>query len=175
MKLLHAESGVALRKIRVEDGERLVALANNPKVANNLRDDFPHPYTLEDAEQFITNAQAANPTLRFCIEKNGVYVGNIGIHPQQDVYQKNAEIGYFIGEPYWGQGIASQAVKMIVEYGFRQLDFHRIFAGVFSYNMASAKVLEKAGFSFEGASVEAVYKNGELYDELRYAIINPNH
>lgn len=175
MKLIHASSGVALRKIQVEDRDQLVKLANNPKVANNLRDDFPHPYTVEDADHFIKHAQAANPTLRFCIEKDGVYVGNIGIHPQEDVYKRNAEIGYFIGEPFWGQGIASQAVKMIVDYGFQQLDYHRIFAGVFSYNSASKKVLENAGFTFEGASRDAIFKNGELYDELRYAIINPNH
>ncbi|MDB2656417.1 GNAT family N-acetyltransferase [Crocinitomicaceae bacterium] len=175
MKLLHSESGVALRKIQVEDRERLVVLANNPKVANNLRDDFPHPYTIEDADQFIMHAQAASPTLRFCIEKDGLYVGNIGIHPQEDIYLRNAEIGYFIGEGHWCQGIASQAVKMIVDYGFQQLDYHRIFAGVFSYNIASKKVLENAGFEYEGASIEAVYKNGEFFDELRFAIINPNH
>ena len=175
MKLIHASSGIALRKIQIEDRERLVTLANNPKVANNLRDGFPHPYTLEDADQFIENAQAASPTLRFCIEKEDVYVGNIGIHPQDDIYRRNAEIGYFIGEPYWGQGIASQAVKIIVDYGFQQLDYHRIFAGVFSYNLASKKVLENAGFTFEGASIDAVFKHGKLYDELRYAIINPSH
>lgn len=175
MKLLHPPSGVALRKIRIEDRERLVHLANNPNVAGNLRDDFPHPYTIEDADHFIHHAQAANPTLRFCIEKNDVYVGNIGIHPQEDIYRKSAEIGYFIGEEYWGQGIASQAVKMIVAYGFEQLDYHRIQAGVFAYNIASKKVLESAGFFYEGAAVDAVFKNGEYYDELKFGKINPKH
>jgi len=172
---MHTPTGVALRKIQVEDRERLVELANNPNIANNLRDDFPHPYTIEDADHFIKHAQSAQPTLRFCIEKDGIYVGNIGIHPQEDIYRRSAEIGYFIGEPHWGQGIASQAVKMIVEYGFQQLNYHRIFAGVFSYNQASKKVLEKAGFTYEGASIQAVYKGGELFDELRFAVINPNH
>ncbi len=175
MKLIHPTGGVALRKIKFEDRERLVSLANNPNVANNLRDDFPHPYTIDDADQFIKHARSAEPTLRFCIEKDGLYVGNIGLHPQEDVYKRNAEIGYFIGEDFWGQGIASQAVQLIVAYGFEQLDFHRIFAGVFSYNSASKKVLENAGFTFEGASIEAVYKNGELHDELRYAKLNPQH
>jgi RimJ/RimL family protein N-acetyltransferase len=175
MKLVHSESGIVLRTIQFKDRERLVFLANNPKVANNLRDDFPHPYTIEDAEHFIKHAQAADPALRFCIEKEGVYVGNIGVHPQEDIYQRSAEIGYFIGEPFWGQGIATQAVKLIVEYGFHQLDYHRIFAGVFAYNGASRKVLENAGFQFEGASIDAIYKNGKFYDELRFARINPNH
>ncbi|MCR9172349.1 MAG: GNAT family N-acetyltransferase [bacterium] len=174
MKLHHQGSGVALRKVQIEDRDQLVFLANNAKIANNLRNDFPHPYTIEDADNFIKSAQEADPTLRFCIEKDGVYVGNIGIHPQQDIYQKNAEIGYFIGEPYWGQGIASQAVKMIVAYGFEQLRYHRIYAGVFSYNTASKKVLENAGFTYEGSATESVYKNGQIFDELRYAILNPN-
>ncbi len=175
MKLLHTPSGVALRKIQKEDRKTLVALANNPKVANNLRDDFPHPYTLEDADHFIYHAQKAHPTKRFCIEKNGIYVGNIGLHPQEDIYKMSAEIGYFIGEEYWGQGIVTEAIKLIVAYGFNQLDLHRIFAGVFSYNHASKKALENVGFQFEGTSKDAVFKNGTYYDELRYSLINPNH
>lgn len=102
MKLLHPQSGVALRKIQIEDRERLAHLANNPNVANNLLDDFPHPYSIEDADQFIKHAQAASPTLRFCIEKDGEYVGNIGLHPKEDVYKRSAEIGYFISEEHWG-------------------------------------------------------------------------
>lgn len=172
MKLIHAQSGVALRKIQKEDAETLVSLANNVKIAQNLRDGFPSPYTFDDALKFIDDAQSVQPTKRFCIEKDGIYVGNIGLHPQDDIYRMNAEIGYFIGEPYWGQGIATQAVKMITAYGFNQLNIHRIFAGVFSYNDASRKVLENAGFEFEGRSKEAVYKKGKYYDELRYAILN---
>lgn len=175
MKLIHTPSGVAIRKIQQEDRETLVALANNTNIANNLRDDFPHPYTQDEADLFIQHAQSAHSTKRFCIEKDGIYVGNIGLHPQEDVYQMSAEIGYFIGEPYWGKGIATQAVKIIVDYGFDQLDIHRIFAGVFSYNKASKKVLENAGFEFEGISKDAIYKNGVFYDELRFARINPNH
>lgn len=175
MKLLHSPSGVALRKIQYEDRETLVALANNPNIADNLLDDFPHPYTLEDADQFIHQAQKAEPTKRFCIEKNGVYVGNIGLHSQEDIYRMSAEIGYFIGEPHWGQGIASQAIKLIVAYGFEQLDIHRIYAGVFDYNEASKKALLNAGFHCEGTSKDAVYKNDTFYDEIRYSLINPKH
>lgn len=175
MKLIHAPSGVALRKIQHEDRRTLVTLANNPNIAYNLRDDFPHPYSLEDADHFIYHAQKASPTKRFCIEKNGTYVGNIGLHPQEDIYQKSAEIGYFIGEPFWGQGIGSEAVKLMVAYGFEQLNFHRIFAGVFSYNEGSKRILEKAGFSFEGSAKDAVFKNGVFYDEWRFGIINPKH
>ena len=175
MNLVDTTTGISLRRILESDRGRLATLANNPNIACNLRNDFPHPYTLEHADKFIENASTATPTLRFCIEKNSLYVGNIGLHPQEDIYERNAEIGYFIGEPHWGQGIATQAVKLIVNYGFKELDIHRIFAGVFSYNSASRKVLENAGFIFEGASKDAVYKNGKYHDELRFAIINPNH
>ena len=175
MQLVHTSSGVSLRRIQSSDRNRLVSLANNPNIACNLRNDFPHPYTLDHADEFIENARAATPTLRFCIEKDALYVGNIGLHPKEDIYKRNAEIGYFIGEPHWGQGIATEAVKLIVDYGFEELDIHRIFAGVFAYNSASRKVLENAGFEFEGASKDAVFKNGNYFDELRFAIINPNH
>jgi len=169
MKLTHKPTGVALRQIQKEDANALVSLANNTKIALNLRDGFPSPYTLDDAMKFIDDAHSVQPTTRFCIEKNGVYVGNIGLHPQDDIYRMNAEIGYFIGEPFWGQGIATQAVKMMTVYGFDQLNIHRIFAGVFSFNEASKKVLINAGFTFEGVSKDAIFKEGLFYDEFRYA------
>jgi RimJ/RimL family protein N-acetyltransferase len=97
MELHDNDSGISLREFTMEDREVLVSLANNANIANNLRDGFPHPYTLEAADQFINEARASNPTTRFCIEKNGVYVGNIGLHPNTDIYRMNAEIGYFIG------------------------------------------------------------------------------
>ncbi|MFK7786531.1 MAG: GNAT family N-acetyltransferase [Crocinitomicaceae bacterium] len=172
MKLIDEHTGISLREFRSEDKARLIELANNANIANNLRDGFPHPYTLEAAEQFIKDSQSSNPTTRFCIEKDGVYVGNIGLHPDTDIYRMNAEIGYFVGEPYWGKGIASQAVKLMVTYGFDHLNVHRIGGGVFSYNVASAKVLENAGFEYEGKLKQAVFKNGVFYDELRYGIVS---
>lgn len=174
MKLIDEHSGVTLRKFQTEDRERLMILANNENISNNLSDGFPSPFTLEAADKFISESRAADPLTRLCIEKNGVYVGNVGLHPRSDIYRMSAEIGYFIGEPYWGQGIASQAIKMMVKYGFGQLNIHRIEAGVFSYNIASAKALENAGFVFEGTAKGSIFKNGSYYDELKYGIVNPN-
>lgn len=171
MELTDNQTGITLREFTREDRDALVSLANNRKIADNLRDGFPHPYTLENADIFIEDAQSWNPPRRFCIEKNGAYVGNIGLHPNTDIYRMNAEIGYFIGEPFWGQGIASQAVKMMVAYGFEHLNLHRIEAGVFSYNVASAKVLENAGFQLEGTAKESIFKNGKFWDELKYGIV----
>lgn len=171
MRITSSDHTISLRTLEPGDVQNVVSLANNPKIAANLRDAFPHPYTEKDAEAFIEAARSANPPFRFAIEKDGHYVGNIALHVQDDVYQKSAEIGYFVGEPYWGQGIGTEAVKLIVDYGFTTLGVQRIFAGVFSTNPASARLLEKAGFSFEGASKNAVFKNGVLCDELRYAIL----
>ena len=164
---------ITLRPFREEDLESIQKLGNNPTIASNLRDGFPHPYTMEDAKLFLELAMNADPINRFAILENDVHVGNIGLHLQTDIYRKSAEIGYFVGEPYWNRGIATEAVKLIVEYGFREWDINRIFAGVFSYNLASARVLEKAGFVYEGTFKNAVTKNGESWDEIRYAILKP--
>ncbi len=162
---------VRLRHFVPGDAEHLAEIANNPKIAANLRDGFPSPYTLEDAQKYIADAMTANPTIRFAIEWNGEHVGNVGIFPGDDIYRLSAEIGYFVAEPYWGKGIATEAIKQIVEYGFSSLGMVRIYAGVFEYNPASMKVLEKCGFQKEGIARKALIKNGKIWDEHRYAIV----
>jgi RimJ/RimL family protein N-acetyltransferase len=113
---------------------------------------------------------AANDTGIFAIDIDGVAVGSIGITPQTDVREKNAEIGYWLAEPFWGQGIATRAVIQLVEYGFKTYDITRIFACTFSTNPASQRVLEKAGFVCEARLKDAMYKNGIFMDELIYAV-----
>ncbi len=165
---------VKLRPFRLEDAPRLTELANNIKIAENLRDGFPHPYTLADAEIFIKMCLNQNPTQAFAIEYNGEYVGNIGVHPEKDVYRKSAEIGYFLGEPFWGKGIMTDAVKQMVEYGFENLDIVRIHTGIFEYNIASQRVLEKCGFKKEAVFEKAIFKKNQLWNEVRYALLK-NH
>jgi RimJ/RimL family protein N-acetyltransferase/SAM-dependent methyltransferase len=160
---------VTLRKFRRSDSCRMAQLANNEKISINLRDAFPFPYTVDDAEKFIDMCFRQKPTQIFAIEYQGEYVGNIGINRQTDVYSKSAELGYFIGEPYWNRGITARAVKLICEYGFRHLDVVRIYSGVFEYNKPSQRVLEKCGFQLEAILRSAVYKKGKIYDEYRYA------
>jgi [ribosomal protein S5]-alanine N-acetyltransferase len=164
-------SSVKLRPFRLEDAPRLAELANNIKIAVNLRDGFPHPYSLADAENFIKMCMSQNPTQAFAIEYNGEYAGNIGLHPETDVYRKSAEIGYFLGEPYWGKGIMTEAVKQMVEYGFANLDIVRIHTGIFEYNVASQRVLEKCGFKKEVVFEKAIFKNNRLWNEVRYALL----
>jgi len=166
-----ADFNIKLRKLFPDDKYRLAELANNKKISINMRDAFPHPYTLEDAEKFITASNGKDPQEVFAIEYNGEYVGNIGLHKANDVYRKSAEIGYFLGEPFWNKGIMTKVVELICEYGFRELDIVRIHTGVFEYNKASRRVLTKCGFVKEGVFKSALYRNGKIYDEIRFARI----
>jgi len=162
---------VTLRPFRPEDKERLAELANNERISINLRDGFPSPYTTDDAGRFIEMAMATVPVQLFAIEYQGEYVGNIGLHKRNDVYRLSAEIGYFLGEAYWHKGIMPRAVKLICDYGFRELDIIRIDTGVFEYNTASQRVLEKCGFVKEAVFKNSVIKKGKICDEIRYALI----
>ncbi len=162
-------NNVILRNLRHDDIPRLAELANNKKISINLRDGFPNPYTIEDAESFIKMINKQNPKTTFAIEYKGEYVGNIGLILGTDVYKKSAEIGYFLGEPYWNKGIMTKAVDLITEYGFNQFDIVRIYTGVFEYNLSSQRVLEKCGFTKEAVFIKAVYKGDKLWDEIRYA------
>jgi RimJ/RimL family protein N-acetyltransferase len=161
-----------IRKLRSTDAEQIALLMNNKKIWDNIRDFVPFPYTQEDGDDFIALCLKEDPVRTFAIEVDGILVGVIGLILQQDIYRKTAELGYWIGEPYWNKGYASKAISLIVEYGFNELHLMRIFSGVFDYNKASQRVLEKAGFTFEGIFEKAIIKNEKIIDEYRYAIIN---
>jgi RimJ/RimL family protein N-acetyltransferase len=147
----------------------MARIANNEKITRNLRDGFPHPYTDDDAREFIDKCLALDPPAIFAIEYKGEYAGNIGLSPGTNVYRKSAEVGYFIGEEYWNRGIVTKALALITDYGFGQLDLVRIHTGVYEHNLASQRVLEKCGFVKEGVFRKAVYKKGEFLNEVRYA------
>lgn len=159
-----------LRPFTINDLDSLVKYANNPKIANNLTDKFPYPYTRENGKMFIEFATKNTPTNIFAIDINGEACGGIGIHPQEDVHRKNAELGYWLAEPFWGNGIIPKAIIQIVEYGFMNFDINRIFARPYGTNTASQRVLEKAGFTLEARLEKTLFKNGEFKDELIYAV-----
>jgi RimJ/RimL family protein N-acetyltransferase len=161
---------IRIRPFTWEDLEAMVYHANNPKVAEKLTDAFPSPYTLEDGKAFFERILQQDPPEVLAIEVDGKVVGNIGIHPQSDVNRLNAELGYFIGEEYWGKGIATEAIKLMVNYAFEHFDLQRIFARPFGTNLASQKVLQKAGFVLETRIPGILIKNGNLEDELFYGI-----
>jgi len=163
---------VKLREFRETDKITLTSLCNNKKIHDNLRDMLPFPYLETDAEYFINLCQNENPKANLAIEFKGEFAGVIGLGLQTDVYKISAEIGYWLGEPYWGKGIATHAVGLMVNYGFSQLGLVRLFSSVFDYNKASLRVMEKAGFQLEGIFRKAVLKNGNLCDEYRFAKLN---
>jgi RimJ/RimL family protein N-acetyltransferase len=163
---------VKLRALHVSDKSQLAKLANNRKIWDNLRDSFPNPYSEGDAELFINLTTEENPKQNFAIEYAGDLCGVIGLIIQNDVYRKSAEIGYWIGEAFWGKGIAATAIKLVTNYGFEDLKLIRIYAGVFEYNVASMKALENSGYKKEAVFKNAIYKNDKVFDEHRYYKLN---
>jgi RimJ/RimL family protein N-acetyltransferase len=169
--IIGQNSDVTLRELTEDDIPLLAEYANNVNVSKNLRDAFPYPYSIQDATDFIAMVNKQNPKTFFAITYQGHYVGNISLLPGTDIYRKSAEIGYFIGEPFWNKGITTKAVSLIVEFGFTTLDIVRIHTGVFEHNRASQRVLEKCGFTKEGTFKLSLCKNGIMSDEIRYAIV----
>jgi RimJ/RimL family protein N-acetyltransferase len=159
-----------LRPWSPADLDSLVKYANNINVSKFLMNRFPHPYSRNDGQRFIEMATGSDPVQIFAIEVNGEAAGGIGLHPQPDVFCKSLELGYWLAEPFWGQGIVPEAVREMVKYGFETFDVVRIFARPFSNNPATQRVLEKAGFELEGRLKKAIFKNGEVLDEFIYAV-----
>ena len=131
---------------------------------------FPHPYLQTHGEAFIIFANSDDPIHIFAIVVNDQAVGGIGIHPQQDIYSKNAELGYWLSETYWGQGIIPKAIAQMLQFAFSTYDIHRVYARPFGSNMASQRVLEKTGFKLGARLKETIYKNEQYQDELIYSL-----
>ena len=135
-----------IRSFRAADATSIARHANNRNVWLNLRDRFPNPYTLADAEKWIAIADGAVPETNFAIDVGGDAVGGIGLNLKHDIWRRSAEIGYWLGEEHWGRGIATEAARAMVGYAFANFSIRRLYAGAFEWNPASMRVLEKAGF-----------------------------
>jgi [ribosomal protein S5]-alanine N-acetyltransferase len=159
-----------LRPFRRDDDTSIAHHADDRAVWINLRDRFPSPYHLEDARDWLGMVVGQTPSTDFAIEVEGHAVGSVGITLGADVFRRSAEIGYWLGRSFWGRGIASAAVRAVTEHAFEQFDLNRLHAGVFAWNPASARVLEKAGYVLEGRLRSAVTKDGRTTDQLLYAI-----
>ena len=159
---------VTIRPFTDADIPPMALLANNIRIWNNVRDRFPHPYTEKDALDFVRQTQKEKPRHNFAVTYEDAFAGVIGLMPQTDVYHRSAEVGYWLGEPYWYKGVAPKAVALITQYAFEQLQLARVYAGVFEYNTASMRVLEKCGFQLEGILKKAICKNSQLWNEHRY-------
>jgi RimJ/RimL family protein N-acetyltransferase len=157
---------VVLRKWKKEDTEPLAILANNKKISDNLRDHFPHPYTFKDAEDWISLNEIRTPITNFAIQVNDQLAGGCGVLIKEDVYRHSAEIGYWLGEPFWGKGIATSAINLLIEKIIViNPAIVRIYAEVFEYNTASMKVLEKNGFQLESIREKAIIKNNIILND----------
>lgn len=158
-----------LRPWLLNDLDSLVEQANNPKIAQFMTNKFPHPYTVEAGRTFIEFANLDQPIHIFAIDVNGKAIGGIGIHPQDDIHCKNAELGYWIGEAYWNNGIMTNAIPLAIDFAFFHFDITRLFAKTFENNKASQHLLEKCGFKLEARLENVVFKNDVFLDELIYA------
>jgi len=169
------QSGVGLHKWEIEYASDLTAAVNNKKVLDNLRDGIPYPYTEKDAKEFIVATLAAEKDSQyaFAVTYDGRVIGSIGVFRREGVHRLTAELGYYIAEAYWGKGIMTEAVRQMWAYVFENTDIIRIFAEPYAYNKASCRVLEKAGFQFEGLLRQNVLKNGQPLDMKLYAILKP--
>jgi ribosomal-protein-alanine N-acetyltransferase len=160
-----------VRSWRPADVPSLVAHANNPRVAIHLRERFPHPYTAKVGRAFIRMVRQTKPETAFAIVVDGQAAGGVGFHVQSDVERVSAEIGYWLGEAFWGRGIATDVIQAVTAYAIEHHGLTRVFAIPFASNTASCRVLEKAGYVLEGRLYRSAIKNGVIIDQLQYAFI----
>jgi RimJ/RimL family protein N-acetyltransferase len=164
-----------IRDWQMEDAPSIAKYADNRKVWKNLRDGFPHPYRIQDAKIFIKRVNEANPRTVFTVATESEAIGSIGLMLGVDVHRFTAEMGYWLAEPFWGQGIMTQGVRFFATWAFRELKLHRIYAAPYATNPASHRVLEKAGFTREGILRSSAYKDGRILDQFLYSRIVKVH
>lgn len=162
-----------IRKWKLSDATDLALVLSNKKIRNNLRDGLPYPYTVKDGKEYISAMLSANEneTFAFAITVDEKVIGSIGVFRQENIHKRTAELGYYIAEEYWGKNITTEAVKQICEYVFNKSDIIRIYAEPFAYNTASCRVLEKAGFHYEGTLRSNAIKDGKVIDMKMYSLL----
>ncbi|MBO1722210.1 GNAT family N-acetyltransferase [Extibacter sp. GGCC_0201] len=162
-----------IRKWEMSDARDLAEALSNTKVQNNLRDGLPYPYTEQDGKDFISEMLAAdeNETFAFAVTADSKVIGSIGVFRQQNIHRRTAELGYYIAEEYWGRGLMTEAVTQVCRHVFENSDIIRIYAEPFAYNAASCRVLEKAGFKYEGTLRDNAVKNGKVIDMKMYSLL----
>jgi ribosomal-protein-alanine N-acetyltransferase len=167
---MHLELGdLRIRSWRKEDLDALVRHANNPKIAGNLRDQFPHPYTRRDGIEYLDYVRGMQVETSFALEFGGEASGGIGFLLGTDIARMTAEMGYWLTESLWGRGLATRAAQAGSDWALDHFKLSRVFAQVFAHNVASMRVLEKAGFQREGVMRRSAVKNGVVLDQVLYA------
>jgi len=164
---------IGIRPWKIGDADDLAKALNNKKIHDNLRDGLPFPYTVSDAEFYISEMLSADPgnTFAWAIAIDDLAVGSIGVFRKDNVHRLTAEMGYYVAEEHWGKGITTQAIKLACRYIFENTDIVRIFAEPYAFNTSSCRVLEKSGFEYEGTLRKNAIKNGQFVDMKMYAIV----
>jgi ribosomal-protein-alanine N-acetyltransferase len=162
-----------LRSWKASDAEPIARHANNRKIWLNLRDAFPHPYTVHDARDFIKSIRSRAPETTFAIDVDGEPVGSVGFVLRHDVERVSAEIGYWLAEPFWGRGLTTEALIATTDYAITTHKLTRIYALPFAWNAASCRVLAKAGYTLEVRLRRSAIKNGVITDQMQYAFVVP--
>ena len=160
-----------LRDLRPEDAQSIAEYANNWNVSRHLSDRFPYPYRVADAEEFIRHAAGSGAETIFAIASATEVIGGIGLELYDGVHRRSAQVGYWLGEPFWGRGIATLALRAVTDYAFTQFDLARLYAYVYEWNPASARVLEKVGYECEGRLRKSITKDAQTIDQMLYAIV----
>lgn len=163
-----------LRNFLATDAQSVALNANHFEIWKGVRDVFPFPYKLSDAESFIAYANSTVTERIFAIEVDGSAVGAIGLHFKDDIYRYCGEIGYWIGPNFMRRGIATSAVGLIVSFAFNDFNLLRLYAEVFEGNIASVRVLEKNGFSLEATHKSAIFKDNSVRNLLVFSKLNSN-
>ncbi|MDR0952027.1 MAG: GNAT family N-acetyltransferase [Oscillospiraceae bacterium] len=171
--ILSGSGGVSLRPWRLSDAPALGELLSNKKLQDNLRDGLPYPYTAEDGESYISSMLKGdkNKLFAFAIVLGDKLAGSIGAFRQSNIHSRTAELGYYVGESFWGRGVGTTAVKLLCRHVFETTDILRIYAEPFATNAASCRVLEKSGFRFEGTLRQNAVKNGNILDMHMYSLL----
>lgn len=171
MKIETELTDLVLSSFSPDQAGRYSEYASNINIWNLFRDEFPNPYTVDDALTYFKNVKDSKT--HFAILYKGNLIGDVHLGIQTDILRKSAMLGYWLAEPFWGRGFMTCCIKAITDYGFTVLNLHRIFARVFAVNRGSERALEKSGFEKEGEFKDAVYKNGVFMDQLQYAKLAP--
>ena len=166
-------SATTVRTWRADDAPALARNANNRKIWINVRDRFPSPYTIEDAEGWVRHCARAMPSTDFAIEVDGEAAGGIGVVLHDDVERVSAELGFWLGEPFWGRGITTEALRAVTAHALTAHGLTRIYALPFEWNTASCRVLEKAGYVLEARLRRSAIKDGRVIDQMLYAFVSP--
>jgi RimJ/RimL family protein N-acetyltransferase len=161
--------GWTLRAWRASDAESLAQHANNERVWRNMSEAFPHPYTLEAARHWVARGHIDFGGDNWAIGLDDGAVGGCGLHQGTGGERCNVEIGYWLGEPYWGRGVVTQVARVLAEQAFARPEVSRVFAAVHADNPASMRVLQKNGFFREAELRQSAIKAGRVIDRVQWA------